>query len=105
MKPFLPFALTLRDFGPKLGEAWSETEPTTTVDDVINAMADGSLDVVHRVIIVHPDRAPEDVSEQVADELIEREDLREDALDFCHAFGSPATKRHACHCLEALRRA
>lgn len=94
-KPFEPFCIVFRDYGSRLGQAWEEALQGQAFEDVCAKIISGDLDGAQRIIVVYPDRAPDDVTREAADIVIREPDLTDDILNFCETFGSAETKRAA----------
>jgi hypothetical protein len=90
-KTFTPFCLCLVDYG-KPGTAWEEANDGATFESAVKRMIEGNLDGCQRALMIYPDRAPEDVTQALADAVIEEERLTDDTLDFCENFGSASTQ-------------
>jgi hypothetical protein len=70
---FKPFALALVDFGHGIGEAWMETDPSTSVESVADMIWNGDREGVQQVIFIEGIGKPvTDVTAQIADMLAER---------------------------------
>ena len=95
MSTFKPFALARVDFGPKLGEAWMETPPGTTVNDIAAMIWSGEREGVQQVLLITGIGKPvEDVTSDIAIMLAAQIDAEwatnaaehgEDLYDFCEA--------------------
>jgi len=104
MLTFKPFCLCFVDYG-HFGTAWKETDDAFTQEKLVQAIVDNDLEGVQLAVMIYPDKAPEDVTQEVADEVIGYDDLTADALDFCAAFGSPSTRVTAERLLKLARNA